>query len=501
MRKRKLKEKKSKKLNAEEKQKHRKKDQDKRKNRDLQKNREIRVFMYLFTAIFVTFAVYFIWFQVEESENIMNSVYNKRVEAMASRITRGRILSSDTTVLAQTITDSDGEEIRYYPYGSDLAFVTGYVEEGKTATESMANYYLLTSHQSLFTKIQNDLLGEKDTGDDVVTTINLDLQLAATEAMAGRNGAVVVLQASTGKILAMVSNPGYDPNTIQEDWSQWIAEDNTDANLLNRVTQGLYPPGSTFKLVTLLEFMKEYPDTWQDFTYHCEGVNSTDEYTIRCFGGTAHGDLSITEALVESCNGAFAAIGQMLDPESFTQTCEILGMNQDLSITLPSSVSSFQLETDSSPWTIARTAIGQGKTQMTPLLSAMITAAIANDGVMMKPYLLDYVLCGKKTVTTFQPESYGSVMTEEQAAALKEMMRAVITDGTAASLKTSRYEAAGKTGTAEYITGSDTTHAWFTGFAGEGENCIAVAVILEGAGTGSSKAAPVAAAIFDAYFE
>jgi peptidoglycan glycosyltransferase len=92
-------------------------------------------------------------------------------------------------------------------------------------------------------------------------------------------------------------------------------------------------------------------------------------------------------------------------------------------------------------------------------------------------------------------------MTEEQAAALKEMMRAVITDGTAASLKTSRYEAAGKTGTAEYITGSDTTHAWFTGFAGEGENCIAVAVILEGAGTGSSKAAPVAAAIFDAYFE
>lgn len=457
--------------------------------------------MYLFTGIFVLFAAYFIWFQVAESETIINNTYNKRVEAMASRITRGRILGSDGTVLAQTVAGADGEEIRYYPYGSAFAFVTGYVDEGKTAVESMANYYLLTSHQSLFTKIRNDIVEQKDSGDDVVTTIDPDLQLAAWEAMDGRDGAAVVLQVSTGRILAMVSNPCYDPNTIAEDWEELISEDNTDANLLNRATQGLYPPGSTFKLVTLLEFIREYPDTWQEFTYHCDGVNVEEDYTIRCFGGGAHGDQTITEALVNSCNGAFAAIGQMLDPEKFTETCETLLFNQEIPSELLTGVARFTLDSDSNAWTVARTAIGQGTTQITPLLSAMITAAIANDGVMMKPYLLDAVICGDKTVTSFAPEEIGTVMTQEQAAALQELMRTVITDGTAASLKTDLYEASGKTGTAEYITGSDTTHAWFTGFAGEGEDCIAVSVILEGGGTGSSQAAPVAAAIFSEYFD
>ncbi len=463
-------------------------------------NREILVFLYLFLIAFAGFTAYFIWFQQTQSETVVNNPYNSRVDTLVSRTVRGRILSSDGKVLAETVTDSEGNESRVYPYGEETAFVTGYTDMGRTGVESLANYYLLSSHQSIWIKFLNDLQGEKNQGDDVVTTIDMDLQQAAWEAMAGRDGAAVVLEASTGRILAMVSNPSYDPNTIEEDWDWISSDDNTDANLLNRASQGLYAPGSTFKLVTLLEFIREYPDTWQDFTYTCTGVNEEEDYTIRCYGGTAHGEVSVQEALVVSCNGAFAAIGQMLDPEQFTQTCESLLFNQSMPTDIAASTSSFSLASDSNAWTRARTSIGQGQTQITPLLSAMITAAIANDGVMMQPYIIDSLSSGQKTVQTFEPEEYGTVMTEEEADIISTMMRAVITDGSAHSLQTDLYEASGKTGTAEYITGSDSTHAWFTGFAGEGDDCIVISVILEGAGTGSSQAAPVAAAVFDAWF-
>lgn len=450
--------------------------------------------------VFAAFVGYFAWFQVSQSETVANNTYNKRVEALVNRTLRGRILSSDGTVLAESVLEADGTQRRYYPYGEKLAHTTGYVGQGKTGIESVANFYLLSSHENAWTKFVNDILEQKNTGDDVRTTIDLDLQLAACEAMDGRKGALVVLQASTGKILAMVSNPAFDPNKIAEQWEDLTAEENHEANLLNRAAQGLYPPGSTFKLITLLEYIREYPDTWQDFTYDCRGVNKEDGYTIRCYDGTAHGHLTLEEALVESCNGAFAAIGQALDKEKFAETCQSLLFNQKLPLELANNAAGFSLDGGSNAWAVAQTAIGQGKTQITPLLSAMVTAAIANDGVMMQPYILDGIWFKDTRLMQFEPVVYGAVMSREEAQILRRMMRAVITQGSARSLRTELYEAAGKTGTAEYITGSDTTHAWFTGYAGEGEDCIAVSVILEGAGTGSAQAAPVAAAVFEEYF-
>lgn len=458
------------------------------------------LFVYVFLFVFAAFVGYFTWFQVTQSETVVHNPYNKRVEAMVERTIRGKILSSDGTILAETVTEIGGIEERYYPYGEAFAHVTGYVDQGKTALESIANFYLLSSHQKPMTKFLNDLAGDKNKGDDVVTTIDLDLQLTACEAMAGRRGAAVILQASTGKILGMVSNPAYDPNIIEEQWADLIAETNTEANLLNRATQGLYAPGSTFKLVTLLEFIRQYPDTWHDFTFDCTGVNEGDGYTMRCYGSTAHGHLTLEEALVTSCNGAFAAIGQMLDRDQLTVTCKSLGFGQKLPLALPNKASQFVLTKDMTKWAVAQTTIGQGQTLITPMLSAMITAAIANGGVMMQPYILDRVIADDKVIEQYEAIVLGSVMTEEESSAIRRMMRAVITDGTIASLQTDLYESYGKTGTAEYITGSDSTHAWFTGFAGEGDDCIVVSVILEGAGTGSGQAAPVAAAVFEEYF-
>ena len=431
---------------------------------------------------------------------MLGNPYNKRVNAMAERVQRGRILSQDGTILAETVLNVNGSEIRYFPYGEAFAHVTGYIDEGKTAVESLANYYLLQSHQNPITRFFNDLSGDKNKGDDVVTTVDWDLQMAAYEAMDGRKGAVVVLEASTGKILAMVSNPAYDPNRIVEQWEDLIAETNKEANLLNRATQGLYPPGSTFKLITLLEFMRQYPDTWLDFTYECQGINEEDGYTLRCYGGNAHGHVSVEEALVTSCNGAFAAMGQKLDLQQWIGTCHELLLDEKLPISLAGKSSRFGLTTDMTSWAVAQTAIGQGKTLITPMLSVMITAAIANDGVMMQPYIMDRVVSADRLVEQWDPVVYGTVMTQNESESLRQMMAAVIRDGSASSLRSETYTAYGKTGTAEYITDSDSTHAWFTGFAEGHKSAIAVSVILEGAGTGSQQAAPVAAAIFEEYF-
>ena len=453
----------------------------------------------MFLFVFAAFVGYFVWFQVEESGQVINNTYNGRIETLEESTIRGQILASDGTILAETVVDEDGNETRYYPYGEMLAHTTGYIGRGKTGVESLANYYLLNSHQSIWTQFANDLTEEKNIGDNVRTTIDLDLQQAAWDAMDGRTGAAVVLEASTGKILAMVSNPGFDPNRINEQWEELTAETNNDANLLNRATQGLYPPGSTFKLVTLLEFIREYPDTWQDFTYDCQGVNEGEGYTIRCYDSTAHGHLTLEEALVASCNGAFAAIGQMLDPEEFTKTCESLLFNQRLPLGLASSSSSFSLTEESTAWTVARTAIGQGETQITPILSAMITAAIANDGVMMQPYILDSVWAGDTRVESFDSEVLGTVMSAQEVSVLKEMMRAVITDGTANSLKTDLYDAYGKTGTAQ----EDRTranHGLFIGFAHyETNSDIAMAVRIPN-GYSSTNAVSAAKDIIDYYY-
>lgn len=133
---------------------------------------------------------------------------------------------------------------------------------GQDGLESLANFYLLSSHMNLVEQAVNELSDVKNLGDQVVTTLDVGLQQAASDALGDRRGAVVVMEPDTGKILAMVSKPGFDPNQLSSQWESLISGDNTEAQLLNRAAQGVYPPGSTFKIVTLLEYIREHPDTW-----------------------------------------------------------------------------------------------------------------------------------------------------------------------------------------------------------------------------------------------
>lgn len=463
-------------------------------------NKSILIVTYVMVALFVCMLGYFGYFLQVQSETVINNSYNARLDRFSDRILRGEILSSDGRVLAQTNVAEDGTESRNYPYDSLFAHVVGYSDHGKTGLEALANFYLLSSHVNLVERTMKELSDEKNIGDNVITTLDVDLQQAASDALGDRKGAVVVMEPDTGKILAMVSKPGYNPNTLAADWDSLISGDNTQAQLLNRAAQGVYPPGSTFKIVTILEYIREHPDTWRDFTFDCDGQYEYEDYTISCYHGSAHGHQTLEEAFANSCNGAFASLGLELNLGSMRSLTDQLLFNTELPLSIAYSKSSFTMGTDAGAWERLQTSIGQGSTQMTPLHNCLITAAIANGGVLMKPYLIDHVesVAGEE-VKKFLPASYGPLMNASEAEILSSLMRKVVTEGTGSAVRTDAYSVAGKTGSAEFETGKE-THAWFTGFAPAEAPKLAVTVIVEEAGSGGQVAAPIARSIFDTYF-
>lgn len=462
-------------------------------------NKSILWFAYGVVALFLGMGAYLGFFLQVKSEDVINNPYNARLNSFADRIVRGDILSNDGTVLARTVVAEDGTETREYPYNELFAHVVGYSSAGKTGLESTANFYLLSSHVNLIEKTMNELADEKNIGDNVITTLDLNLQQIAFDALGDRRGAVVVMEPDTGKVLAMVSKPAYNPNTVAEEWDQLVSGDSTEAKLLNRATQGLYPPGSTFKIITALEYMREHPNDYQDFTFDCSGIFQFEEFKIQCYHKTAHGSQNFGLAFANSCNGAFAELGLTLDAAKLKTLAEQLLFNGEQPLSLPYSKSAYRMEKGAGTWETLQTSIGQGSTLMTPMHNAMLVSAIANGGTLMKPYLIDHIEnAGGQTMKKFMPSAYGALMTAQEAQALTDLMVGVVNEGTGSSVRTDAWQAAGKTGSAEFETGKE-THAWFVGFAPAEDPQISVCVIVEEGGSGGKKAGPIARAVFDAY--
>ena len=208
---------------------------------------------YCVVIVFLGMIGYLVKFMVQDSQEIINNPANKRQELLAERIVRGDIVSSDGRVLATTETDQKGNETRVYPYKNVFCHVVGRVWNSKTGIELEQSFPLLTSHVNPLKQLSNQLQGQKNQGDIVVTTLNAKLQQIAYDALGNQKGAVVAIEPSTGKILAMVSKPDYDPNTVRSEWDSLVADEGGNSALLNRATQGLYPPGSTFKILTAME--------------------------------------------------------------------------------------------------------------------------------------------------------------------------------------------------------------------------------------------------------
>lgn len=456
--------------------------------------------VYIFVGLFALMMGYFAYFLLVKSDDVINSTYNLRHDVLAKRVIRGNIMSADGKVLAETITDDEDNEIRNYPYGKMYAHVVGRVKRGRAGVEEVENITLLTSYSNSTEALYNDLVGVKNPGNNVVTTLNHKLSKVAYDALGDNRGAVVVLEPKTGKILAMVSKPSYDPNTIDEEWEKLSEDSDNESPLLNRASQGLYPPGSTFKILTALTYMRANPN-YQDYTYKCKGSTEYEGMTISCSHNKVHGKVDLKEAFAKSCNTAFSTIGKDLPIDDIRSLCETFFFNKALPARISNNPSSFPLKTgESGTKELMQTAIGQGRTLITPLHNGMIAAAIANGGVMMKPYVIDRIeSAGGRVLKGYLPEEAATVMTTKEADYLKKLMRSVVTDGTASRLGKLDVKVAGKTGTAEQE--GKEPHSWFIGFAPVSDPEIAISVIVENKGSGSEYALPIAEKVFRAYFE
>ena len=408
------------------------------KKKERVRNREIVIVTCFFSLLMLAVIGNIIHFMVKDSEEAINNAYNPRQELLATRNVRGTIYSADGEILAQTVRSADGTEVRNYPYQNIFAHVVGYATKGRTGIEATENMNMLNSHASITNKIQNGVY----------------------------QGAVIVTEPSTGKILAMVSKPDFDPNQISEIWDD-LVNDSESSVLLNRATQGLYPPGSTFKIITALEYYREHDGDVSGYSFSCNGSFSYEGHKIRCYHGQSHGLVDFTKSFAKSCNSSFANIGVQLSIPDLQKTCRQLLLNTDLKTELVYKKSSFTLSEYDTSYAVMQTAIGQGQTTVTPLELNLITAAIANKGKAMTPYVVDRI----------ESES-----------------------GTASKLKGLSYTAAGKTGSAEFSGNKSDSHAWFTGFAPAEDPQICVTIIVESAGSGGDYAVPIARRIFDTYF-
>lgn len=463
-------------------------------------NRELHVITYVFMALFMMMMGYFVYYVAVDSPEEINNSYNMRQENLAAKVIRGKILANDREVLAETVLDVSGNEVRRYPFRELFAHAVGYSTKGKTGVESIGNIRLLTSNAYVVERLQKDIAAEKNIGDNLITTLDVKLQQTASEALGVYKGSIIVMEPKTGKILAMVSKPDFDPNQIVTEWENINAE-TEKSPLLNRATQGLYPPGSTFKMVTLLEYLRENKNP-EEYRFTCTGSFTQDQVTVNCYHNSVHGIVDIHKAFSKSCNCSFADIGLGLDIKSYRKTCEELLFNEKLPMNLSYQKSSFTLDSSSDTEKIMHTAMGQGDTLITPMHMALITAAIANDGMLKEPLLIDSLEnYNGDVIKQYHSANYKRLMSSEESQVLTAFMKDVVENGTGSKLAGLSYTVAGKTGSAEFGAKKGESHAWFTGFSNVENPDIVVTVIVEGAGSGGDYAVPMAKRVFDAYYK
>lgn len=460
-------------------------------------NRPIIGITYICGFVMLGMILYLVHFMVAEKDEVIANAANPRLDSYAANVIRGDIVTSD----GETIATNKGDS-RYYPHGSLFSHAGGYSKYTKAGLELVGNYYVSKSHANVLERAIHTLREEKNQGDTVVSTIRYDLQKTAYDALGPADGAVVVMEPDTGKILAMVSKPDFDPNDIDAVWEEANSGNSESSMLLNRATQGLYPPGSTFKIMTTLAFMRQKPRKFEEYHYNCVKEEQVfNGVSVHCYGKKTHGEENLAEALANSCNQAYADIGTGLDVGKWRDMLEDFLFNKSLPYMDASADSRFYLDRKSNSGYIPQTAFGQGDTLITPLHNAMITATIANGGLMMKPYLIDSVENYKGTrIKKFSPDSYDTLMTLDEVETITGYMRKVVTEGTAADyFSGAAYEAAGKTGTAEYA-GGDHDYSWFVGFANMDHPEIVVSVLVEESDVNGIKATAIARSIMDAYY-
>ena len=432
-------------------------------------------------------ALYVIYLQTWAADDLAHNTLNQRAAAAESDILRGTILDTKGQKLAYS--QHPGE--RNYPFSAVAAPVTGYIGEkiGSTGIESYANRELLGRTDTLGRLGPISQLLQSERGNDVKLTVDADVQQAAYDALGDRRGAAVVLDASTGAVLAMVSRPSFDPNVIEKDWETLRQAESSP--LLNRAAQGLYPPGSTLKPMIADAALQEQVVDLKE-TFNCTGqLDVGGGSTIRESHGEVHGKVNLEKALIESCNVTFGTLAMRLGDKKLENAFERFGFNKTAGDEIQESASHLPVFSKLGTGDTAQVGIGQSSLLVTPLHMAMLASAFANGGIVMKPYLLDEVISpGGVIIRKNQPEKWFEATTPDRAALLDGFMEKVVTEGTGTAAKVSGVRVTGKTGTAENAVGKD--HAWFIGSAEIKGRKIAFAIIVENSGGGGTEAAPIA---------
>lgn len=442
----------------------------------------------LMLGLFVILVVYLSYLQVIRGPAIAANTYNRRFQEYEAQVLRGTIYDTKGAVLART-EFTDGRGRRVYPRGRETAHLIGYVSElyGRAGLESTYDRYLLGREGAdRIRNYVNKILDRQQSGGDMVLTLDADLQELAVDLLGSRRGAVVLLDPRSGAVRVMASSPSFDPNRLGDIWSSLVTDEASP--LINRATQGAYPPGSTFKVVTAAGALAEKPDLAAK-TFNCPGFIEVNGYKL--MDTDVHGEVDIKKALAVSCNTTYAQLGVELGPDGFEKTVKAFGLTQDPGLGLPAWPGTIAPTDKLHPAELASSAIGQGEVLVSPLQMALVAAAVANKGVIMRPYLVDTVkdsmgevilqTSGRKWLTATSPQIAGTI---------KEGMLEAVRYGTATAAAVSGMQVAGKTGSAQNPHGA--SHAWFIGFASAGQPTLAVAVIVENAGSGGAVAAPIA---------
>ncbi|MCI9889970.1 penicillin-binding protein 2 [Micrococcales bacterium 31B] len=430
---------------------------------------------------------------------------------------RGAIIVNGNAVASSVSVDDSYGYQREYADGPLYAAVTGYysVIVGRSGLENSMNEDLNGNADALFyQRISSLLSGNKNTGATVELTIDPATQQAAADALGDQRGAVVALDVTTGKILAMYSSPTYDPNQLASHdgtavTSAWQTLTSDPANpLINRAIGGdLYPPGSVFKLVTAaaaLESGKYTPNTEipgpASITLPGTSTSLPNDSGAAC---GANDESTLGVALAQSCNTSFANLGMELGAEALATQAEKFGFGAELQVPMAVTPSTFPQDLNEAQ--LAQSSIGQFDVRVTPLQIAMISQAIANEGNLMEPTLINSVRTSSlEEITRPAPKSRGQAVSATTASALTEMMTNAVSNGTATQAAIPGITVAGKTGTAEWQEGKR-PQVWFTGFAPANDPKVAVAVVVEEGGNasdgntyGGTVAAPIAAQVMKA---
>lgn len=481
-------------------------------------NKTIRHISVVTLVLFLSLFAASTWIQFVKAPELNADSRNVRSLYREFGTNRGPILVEGKEIVHSVPSNDSFKYDRVYTDGELYAGVTGFysVVYGRTGIELAANEYLNGSSDSLWwSRLENLMTGADPQGSSVELTLNEAAQRAAYEALGDQRGAAVALDVETGAILALVSKPSFDPNLLAGHATANVIEnykaltESESRPMVNRAIAGnTYPPGSTFKLITAAAALADGFDPESQVQAPRTYTLPQTSTQLNNYGGSActNGEtMSLSDALRISCNTAFGILGNDLGPDKLAAQAEKFGFGQTLEVPLRVTASSFP--SGLNPPNTVLSSIGQFEVKATPMQIAMVSAAIANGGKSMEPYLIQEVLSPKlSTVFEASPKTFSKPVTAKQADALTEMMVDVVDRGTGSAAKIKGVSVAGKTGTAETGAGS-APHAWFTGFAPADDPKVAVAVIVENGGdsgseaTGGAVAAPIARSIMMAVLQ